>query len=196
MGEVKTFAAAAALFLAACSQAPQQPTTQPDRPIDAVRVALPSPGPLPSPRARDAKAVWSGGATAAAFGYPGEEPLVTLECRAGQVVVTRHALAEDRAQALFALIGNGTILRLPVDAVRLPGSAWPVWQGVLAADDPRSAVFLGGAVEATLPGAGTIMLAGGGAMQEVAQGCGAGAAGAAARIPEPGPAGPEVGEEP
>jgi hypothetical protein len=108
---------------------------------------------------------------AAAFGYPGEEPLVTLECRSGQIVVTRHALAEDRAQALFALIGNGTILRLPVDAVRLPGGAFPVWQGALAADDPRSAVFLGGTVEATLPGAGMITLAGRGAMQELAQEC-------------------------
>lgn len=168
---MKSSLAAAALLLAACSQSPEAPAPQPDRPIDAVRVALPSPGPLPAPRASDARAVWTGGGTAAAFGYLGEEPLVTLACRSGQIVVTRHALAEDRAQALFALIGNGKILRLPVDAVRLPGAAYPVWQGALAADDPRGEVFLAGAVEATLPGAGTIVLAGGGAMQELVQGC-------------------------
>lgn len=158
----------AAVLLTACSQSPQQPT---DRPVDAVRVALPDPAPLPSPRARDAKAVWNGGSGQAGFGYPGEAPLLTLACTAGRIVVTRNEFAEPGAQALLALIGNGTILRLPVDAVKLPGAAYPVWQGALAADDPKAEVFGTGSVAATLPGGGKIELGGGGAMQGVVQTC-------------------------
>ena len=55
------------------------------------------------------------------------------------------------------MIGNGYIARWPMDATRA-GTAF-VWQGDVALDNPKIEVLTGGrAVEATLPGTGTVKL--------------------------------------
>ena len=91
------------------------------------------------------------------FGRPGA-PLFSIACNAGSIVLTRHAPADPQVSALMPLIGNGRIVRLPVDAV--PSGEGYVWQGQFDAADEQLSVFVGSrAVEATVPGAGTIDLA-------------------------------------
>lgn len=164
--------AAIVLALAACSR----PAPAPERdgaPEQAVRVALPASEPLPGPSDADAKPVWAGSAdgSAARFGNPGEGPLLSIACRSGVLVVTRHAPAEVGAQALFALIGGGRIVRLPVDATSVPGSRGYLWQGTLPADDEAAGVFTEGAFAGTLPGAGRIEVSAGAPPRDVVSRC-------------------------
>lgn len=96
------------------------------------------------------------------FGLPGQQPLLTIACdhdAAGLSIVRilRTTRAEEGAKALFALIGNGRIARLALDA-RQPGEVGQ-WEGVVPAADPRLDVLKGGnRIEATLPGGGTLQL--------------------------------------
>ena len=152
-------------MLGACAPAMGEAESQTDRPINAVRIDLRprTTGPvqpLPAvalPAKRDSKAVWSGNGASASFGYPGEAPLLTVGCAGEELRIIRNEHADRGAQALFAIIGNGRVLRLPVDARPMPGSDRPVWQGALPASDPATGVF-SGPVEATLPGAGKLVL--------------------------------------
>lgn len=146
------------LLLAACSSSSATPAEGPGAPIDAVRVAMPTSGDAPQPvRGEDAKGAWSSApdGTAARFGYAGEAPLLTLECRKGSLVVTRSVAAPVGAAALFALQGSGYILRLPVDATAVPGQRGYVWQGSIAPDDRRLTLFKA-KFAGTLPGGGHI----------------------------------------
>lgn len=99
-----------------------------------------------------------------------EQPLVSVACRAGILVITRHAYAPVGAQALFALVGSEGIVRLAVDATAIPGQRGYLWQGTLAVDDTRVKV-LGGAYTGTLPGAGMIKVSAGGAVRDVIARC-------------------------
>lgn len=96
------------------------------------------------------------------FGLPGQLPMLAMHCGraddgAALIHFSRATRADVGAKALFALIGNGRIARLPVDAVR--GGENGEWQGSLPARDPRLAVLEGGnRIEATLPGGGTLKL--------------------------------------
>lgn len=96
------------------------------------------------------------------FAVPGGADLFALSCThapdgTAALSIRRTTRAEAGAKALFALIGNGRIARLPLDAVS--GGENGEWQGVLPADDPRLDVLKGGnRIEATLPGGGTLML--------------------------------------
>lgn len=154
-----------ALLLAACSSSSATTATNAAAgdfaPVDAVRVAMPASGgggAVPT-RAKDAKGAWAyaPGGHAARFGYAGEAPLLSLECRNGMLVVTRNVAAPIGAAAMFALQGSGYILRLPVDATALPGQRGYVWQGAIAADDKRLTLFKAG-FAGTLPGGGHIAL--------------------------------------
>ncbi|WP_421853487.1 hypothetical protein [Novosphingobium sp.] len=144
------------LLLAACSASSATTTAGKDGPVDAVRVAMPvdSPAP-PATRAKDAKGAWAETPDGARFGYPGEAPLLSLECHQGALVVTRNVAAPIGAAALFALQGSGYILRLPVDATAVPGRQGYVWQGAIPADDRRLTLFKAKFV-GTLPGGGHI----------------------------------------
>jgi hypothetical protein len=147
--------------LASCQRAEQEP-------VQAQRIAfdeVPSQGeePLPSPDTKNAS--WSASANGLAlnFGNPGRPPLVSLECDpaagAPQVIVIRHAPTRAGEKALFPIIGNGKISRFAVDASHV-GDEWR-WQGAIPADDPLLDVFLGSrALEATLPGGGTVKIEG------------------------------------
>lgn len=91
------------------------------------------------------------------YGKPGEAPLMALGCEGGTLVYTRFERADANAKAVLALIGNGHVERLWIDAEQ-DGKAW-LWRGRLPADDPRLEVLTGrNRVEATVPGAGSLVL--------------------------------------
>ena len=160
-----------ALTLAACSQSPAAPVRE-GGPANAVRMAMPEGEALPGVPDSKATPVWAlaGDGLSARFGHAGQTPLVSLACRDGVLVITRHAYAPLGAQALFALVGAEGIVRLPVDATAIPGQRGYLWQGTLAAGDARAKV-LGGAYTGTLPGAGMIKVSGGGAARNVVDRC-------------------------
>jgi hypothetical protein len=118
---------------------------------------MPASEQMPGPPAAGAQASWAASpdARTARFGFAGQGPLLSLECRAGVLIVTRHIAAEIGAQALFALQGGGQIVRLPVDATSVPGMRGYLWQGTLAAGNPGAAVFMA-SFGGTLPGGGRI----------------------------------------
>ena len=95
------------------------------------------------------------------YGKPGQPSLFALECAvdngAPRITYTRFAKADARAKAVLALIGNGHVARLKIDAKR-KGDAW-FWQGSEAAWSADFEGFTGGRqVEATVPGAGSLIL--------------------------------------
>lgn len=158
-------------LLAACSKSPVQPTRE-GAPDDAVRMALPEGEALPGVQDDTSQPAWAVApdGMSARFGNAGEQPLVSVACHTGVLVVTRHAYAPVGAQALFALVGDEGIMRLPVDATAIPGQRGYLWQGTLTADDARAKV-LGGAYTGTLPGAGMIKVSAGGAARDVISRC-------------------------
>lgn len=123
--------------------------------------AAPS-APIASPDTKGA--IWApspGNPQRLVYGKPGERVLFALECldqESGPVLrYTRFAPADAHAKAILALIGNGHVSRLKIDAVPA-GNGW-LWQG---SEPAASAAFEGltGArqVEATVPGAGSLSL--------------------------------------
>ena len=95
------------------------------------------------------------------YGKPGQAPYFALECRVegGQPLLTftRFARADARAKAVLALIGNGHVSRLKIDATR-NGEVW-LWQGREPAQSLNFESLTGGRqVEATVPGAGSLIL--------------------------------------
>lgn len=99
------------------------------------------------------------------YGKPGERVLFALECRetaAGpQLAYTRFENADPHAQAILALIGNGHVTRLKIDATRIAGAGGPrwLWQGSEPAGSLAFEGLTGGRqVEATVPGAGSLIL--------------------------------------
>lgn len=117
--------------------------------------------PLPSPDTRGA--VWAEveGQDRLIYGKPGESPLFAIACLLDRPVpelrVTRYAPADAGAKAFMAVIGNGHVARLKVDATPV-GEAF-LWQGETPLDNDRLEALTGArAVEATVPGAGTLRL--------------------------------------
>lgn len=110
-------------------------------------------------------AVWASldNASSLRFGKPGEAPLFSLTCEQAQasgpfIHIVRYAPADPGAKALLALLGARMNARLAAET-HSQGGAWR-WESRTPAIDPQLDVFLdGGAVEATLPGGGTLKLA-------------------------------------
>jgi len=152
--------AATLCVLAACDRA--------EEPVDAQRVSLDEARggvrePLASPDTKNARWTVAPNGQAVAFGNPGERPFVSLACRVKDdpptIRVIRHAEARPGEKALFPVLGNGTISRFKTDAA-LEDDEWR-WQAVVPAEDPLLDVFTGGReIEATLPGAGSVIIAG------------------------------------
>ena len=95
------------------------------------------------------------------YGKPGEQVLFALECVQGRMEpmleYTRYALADPHAKAILALIGNGHVARLNIDAMR-SGGGW-LWRGREPATSPAFEGLTGGKqIEATVPGAGSLIL--------------------------------------
>lgn len=109
-----------------------------------------------------ADAVWRSDGAGAHFGVAGQPDLLGIACVHGAdgtalLRLTRTTRAQDGAKALFALIGNGRITRLPIDAVRAGEQG--EWQATVPAADARLDVLLGGnRIEGTLPGGGTLLM--------------------------------------
>ncbi|WP_338467932.1 hypothetical protein RXV95_05070 [Novosphingobium sp. ZN18A2] len=164
----------AALALAACNRGMAPGAQASSDPLDAVNLPLPSPAPLASPsHAPDEKPEWrAADAGAAGFGYAGERAQLSVACRKGALVITRNVAAPVGAKALFALIGNRRILRLPVDAVPDPsGKGGYVWRGSMPAADDLSDVFMGRTFTATLPGGGEIDVTGSPVIRDLVNAC-------------------------
>lgn len=97
------------------------------------------------------------------FGNVGEPPLLTLSCsldgQPPQLVIIRHARALPGQGALFPVMGNGMTSRFMVDAT-LGENEWH-WEARLPASDPQLDVFAGPRdIVATLPGRGSLEIAG------------------------------------
>ncbi|MXO90809.1 hypothetical protein [Pontixanthobacter aquaemixtae] len=95
------------------------------------------------------------------YGKPGATPLFALACETveGQRMVhlTRFAIADPQATALIALVGNGHAAHLPIKA-EWNERVW-LWEGYYFAQSPALEVLTGPRrVEATLPGAGSVIL--------------------------------------
>lgn len=140
-------------LLAAC-----QP---PAVPRDAAQSEAFASAPQPSPAT--ATAVWTQAANGQriAYGQPGQPVIVALECTgdpgARRIRLTRFAPADPHAQAFAALVGAEHDARFPVDSV-VQGTGH-VWRGALPATSPKLAALAEpGAVELTIPGAGTTVL--------------------------------------
>ncbi|MFN2101253.1 hypothetical protein [Altererythrobacter sp. MF3-039] len=149
--------------------------------------------PLPSPDAQGA--VWAEAASAQRllYGKPGEQPLFALACIEADggehVQFTRYAPADEGAKAFMALIGNGHVARLKVDATEM-GEA-TLWQGSTPVGNDRLEVLTGrNAVEATIPGAGTLRLNASNAPARLIDACRAAAEGQPSDAPDR-PANPE-----
>ncbi|RXZ65613.1 hypothetical protein [Pelagerythrobacter rhizovicinus] len=117
--------------------------------------------PLPSPDTGGALWAESDRPGRILYGKPGEAPLMSLACEDAdngkRIHITRFAAADPKAKAVLALIGNGHVARLYVDAT-WNGRAW-LWEGYAAADDPNLEVLTGPRrIEATVPGAGSVEL--------------------------------------
>ena len=117
--------------------------------------------PLDSPDTEGAVWAESRGALRLIYGKPGERPLLALECTGSEaaptIAYTRFVHADPHAKAILALIGNSHVARLKIDATR-SDEAW-LWQGEIAADSPDLEALTGPRqVEATVPGAGSVIL--------------------------------------
>ena len=111
-----------------------------------------------------------------AFALPGKPPWLSLSCEQASAIappqfrIIRHAPADPHAKAFFALIGNGRIARLKLDAIKA-GAGWR-WEGVVAAQDPVLDVLDGSnSLEGTLPGAGTLKLNASGLPRDLLAAC-------------------------
>jgi len=155
----------AALALAGLAAGCKPPPTDSDTARAATIVSLQAPS-APQPSPDTTNAVWRVSEKQEGrlvYGIPGEPALLALECLASTqeapatIRIARYAPADRGAGALLALIGNGAIGRLEVDALREGKRQF--WHGQAPAQDiaweplngPRE-------ITATVPGAGLVRL--------------------------------------
>ncbi|MHA7819521.1 MAG: hypothetical protein ACX930_07760 [Erythrobacter sp.] len=147
-----------ALTLAACKPPPTDADMARELPDEAPTFAS---DPLPSPDTEGA--VWAPSAQGSdrlIYGIPGEAALLALECVDTQgalpsLRITRISPADEGAGALLALVGNGHIGRIAVDAREVGGRI--LWQGEAAAAETLWEPLAGArALGATVPGAGRV----------------------------------------
>ncbi|GMN03970.1 hypothetical protein [Erythrobacter sp. MTPC3] len=154
----RTFSGLAVLALANVTACKPPPTDDaltrdaPDAEVSTASKPLPSPdteGALWTPSAEEGRII---------YGIPGEPALAALACReTGVMRISRLAPADEGASALLALIGNGAIGRIEVEAVEVSGRI--IWQGDLAADDDAWEPLAGPRqMTITVPGAGIVQL--------------------------------------
>lgn len=156
---VRSLSVTAIILLAAC----RPPAS--DGYVERIALDEARKGPLVMLRSPDTQgAIWaeSGGPQRIVFGHPGKPPLLAIECAGGGALlkVTRYAPTDPGAKGMMALVGNGHVERLKVDALALGGNRGWLWQGRFEPADPRLDALTGGRqFELTIPGAGTLKLA-------------------------------------
>ena len=151
------------ILLAACTPSQGQQAAQGGNGYPA-RVVLPTqPLAAEQPPRQPENAKWqSAGERAIGFGAPLGTMLLTIACErdaagAGWLRITRRTRAPSGARALFALEGAKHVARLPVNVIRAGEDG--EWQGLVLARAAKLDVLSDGtAIEATLPGGGTLML--------------------------------------
>jgi hypothetical protein len=178
------------LLLTACGQGEQEPVQAQRFSLEAAR-HVPD-APLASPDTAGAGWSVNGNGQAISFGRA-KQPLLTLACRLRdtppQLRIVRHVPARPGQKALFPVLGNGMVSRFKVDAV-LEDGEWR-WEGALAASDPSLDVFTGPReLEATLPGGGSLLIAGSRIPGEFVNWCRAGGQAPRAEVAEPSAAPP------
>ena len=147
------------ITLAAC-KGEQEPVQAQRFSLDEARHVPEAPS--ASPDTKDAAWSVTKDAQAIEFGPPGASPLLTLACdlrkTPAEPRIVRHVAARPGEKALLPVIGNGTISRFKVDAALAAGQ----WRwSALPASDPALDVFTGPRqLEATLPGGGSLLIAG------------------------------------
>lgn len=149
------------LLSAAACQSEPEPVQAQRFSLDEARAKVAEP--LGSPDTRGAAWRVSRTGQAIEFGQSGTSPWLTLACglrsTPATLTIVRHVAARPGQKALLPVLGNGTIARFKVDAALADGE-WR-WQGTLQASDPQLDVFTGPReLEATLPGGGTLLIAG------------------------------------
>lgn len=118
--------------------------------------------PLPSPDTEGAIWALSSEDMRIIYGTPGEPALLALACldnggKSRIMRITRMSPADEGAGAFMAIIGNGAIGRIEVDATEIGNRHY--WQGELAAVDTRWEPLSGPRqVTVTVPGAGMVTL--------------------------------------
>ncbi|QUL38202.1 hypothetical protein [Erythrobacter sp. JK5] len=146
------------LALAACKPPPTDADMARDMPEAEQTFAS---DPLPSPDTEGA--VWAESAEAERiiYGVPGQPVLLALACirdtSEPTLRIARLSPADEGAGAMLALVGNGAIGRMEVDATEVSGRS--IWQGALPATDARWEPLSGPRqVTVTVPGAGMVTL--------------------------------------
>lgn len=148
------------LVLASCKPPPTDADLQRELPEAKLTFAS---DPLPSPDTEGA--VWAPSPQVAGrliYGIPGDPALLALECieeggELPQLQITRLSPADEGASALLALVGNGHIGRIAVEAREIGGRS--VWNGKADAVDIAWEPLAGPrALGATVPGAGRVEL--------------------------------------
>lgn len=148
------------LILAACQPAAPDPNAVERIDLDAKVEQAPLKGGLPSA----ANAAWelAPDSKSLRFANPAGEALLSLACEVprdepARIRFVQFAAAPPGAKALFALVGNGMVARIDMDA-RREGDRW-LWRGSLPADAFKLDVLTGDReLIATMPGGGEITL--------------------------------------
>lgn len=158
---MRTSALLSFLALAACKPPPTDADMDREMPEAELEFAS---EPLASPDVEGA--IWAGSVTPGrvVYGVPGNPALMSMQCiedsddpDKSTVLITRISPADEGAGALMALIGNGDIGRVEMDATETEQGI--IWQGEFAAKDTRLNALSGPReVTATLPGAGMVTL--------------------------------------
>ena len=121
--------------------------------------------PIDSPDAEDAVWAPSSKPLRLLYGIPGQQPFAAIACELPEakssepprIRFTRFVRADEGAQALMAIIGNGHRERFPVAAID-NGRAF-LWEGTAPLASEKLDVLTGVRdAELTIPGAGTLVL--------------------------------------
>ncbi|MDY7097885.1 MAG: hypothetical protein SXU28_07085 [Pseudomonadota bacterium] len=149
---------AAFAVLAGCKPPPTDEGLDRELPAEPVQFAS---EPLPSPDTEGAIWVRSNTAQRISYGVPGHQAVLAITCLSDsnppRLRITRNSPADKGAGALLALVGNGAIGRLPVDATEIAEKS--VWRGeVLAADSALEPLAGPRQLTATIPGAGMVTI--------------------------------------
>lgn len=137
-----------------------------DRYVERIALDDEARGPTVLPTSPDTRgAIWagSGGPERIVFGQPGNAPWLALECASdgAMLKVTRFAPTDPGAKGMMALIGNGHVERLKIDALAVGDKRAWLWQGRYDPADPRLDALTGvRGLELTIPGAGSLKLPG------------------------------------
>ena len=145
--------------LSACKPPPTDADMGRDVPEEAPKYAS---EPLPSPETEGA--IWARSQrnpNRIIFGVPGSPALLALTCvedsAPPRLRIARFSPADEGAGALLAMVGNGHIGRISVDAVERRGAL--IWRGEkLAADTDWEPLAGPRSLTVTVPGAGMITI--------------------------------------